>query len=570
MPLQIRRGNTAERLAITPLPGELIFDTQTNKLYIGNSTGTAGGVVAAGDVAGNMVGNLNLNGFDITGSGNISVTGSLTINGETIVGTGVVEGSTYKINIAADDSTIMLNATNETVTATGGLFGPIFTNLIDSADSSAITVTPATTFETNVTVQGNGIFNDIVTVGTSMRGPNIELTHDDPTARLLGLTHVTNDALGASVILRKSRGTIASNTVVVSNDILSSITAQGYDGSAYQISSRMIQRAAGTVTGGRVPGNIEFYTTNNSGTLQKRLECTYDGFVNVGGNVDVTGNVVIGGYFAATNEVSGARMLDLIQHTTDTTGVTLALKKGRGTLTSPTVVVANDIIGSVTAQGYDGAAFQTSSRIVQRASGTVASGIVPGSIELYTTNNSGSSSLRVTVDHTGLVETTGAVTVGGNLTTNSFVRFDNTTYTTGSYVLFRQYHNNADASNVTFARYRGTSAAPTVIQTNDKVGDLTWAAYDGASLIGMAGINATVTGAVGTNSMPSRMQFLLHDGTSNAVRLTLNNDGLVSFTGTGLVAGGGSGEVNTASVATYMKINFGGTDYAIPLYAINP
>lgn len=43
MPLQIRRGPTADRLANTPLAGELVFDTTTGSVYIGNGT-TAGGL----------------------------------------------------------------------------------------------------------------------------------------------------------------------------------------------------------------------------------------------------------------------------------------------------------------------------------------------------------------------------------------------------------------------------------------------------------------------------------------------------------------------------------------------
>ena len=43
MPLQLRRGPTADRLANTPLAGELVFDTTTGSVYIGNGT-TAGGL----------------------------------------------------------------------------------------------------------------------------------------------------------------------------------------------------------------------------------------------------------------------------------------------------------------------------------------------------------------------------------------------------------------------------------------------------------------------------------------------------------------------------------------------
>lgn len=43
MPLQIRRGPTADRLAIRPLVGELVYDTTTGAVFVGNGT-TLGGV----------------------------------------------------------------------------------------------------------------------------------------------------------------------------------------------------------------------------------------------------------------------------------------------------------------------------------------------------------------------------------------------------------------------------------------------------------------------------------------------------------------------------------------------
>jgi len=47
MPLQIRRGTTAQRLAITPLTGELVYDTTTGQLFVGNGT-TLGGATTTG------------------------------------------------------------------------------------------------------------------------------------------------------------------------------------------------------------------------------------------------------------------------------------------------------------------------------------------------------------------------------------------------------------------------------------------------------------------------------------------------------------------------------------------
>jgi len=53
MALQIRRGEERERTSVVPLVGELLYVTDTNKLYIGDGN-TAGGV-AISSTGGNPV-----------------------------------------------------------------------------------------------------------------------------------------------------------------------------------------------------------------------------------------------------------------------------------------------------------------------------------------------------------------------------------------------------------------------------------------------------------------------------------------------------------------------------------
>lgn len=54
MALQIRRGTDAERLAITPLQGELIFTTDNKEVFVGDGT-TAGGIGITGSGGGGSV-----------------------------------------------------------------------------------------------------------------------------------------------------------------------------------------------------------------------------------------------------------------------------------------------------------------------------------------------------------------------------------------------------------------------------------------------------------------------------------------------------------------------------------
>ena len=89
MALQIRRGLEADRSSITPLEGELIYVTDTKVVYVGDGT-TAGGVLVSGDVVDDTTpqlgGNLDLNGNNITGTGNINITGTITATGNVNLG----------------------------------------------------------------------------------------------------------------------------------------------------------------------------------------------------------------------------------------------------------------------------------------------------------------------------------------------------------------------------------------------------------------------------------------------------------------------------------------------------
>lgn len=96
MALRLRRGTDAERLLITPLQGEPIFTTDTKRLYVGDGS-TVGGVLVTGDQSNTQVladttpqlgGDLDLNGNNITGAGNIAIDGTITATGSISLGDG--------------------------------------------------------------------------------------------------------------------------------------------------------------------------------------------------------------------------------------------------------------------------------------------------------------------------------------------------------------------------------------------------------------------------------------------------------------------------------------------------
>lgn len=142
MTLRLRRGTDAERESVVFAEGELVYTTDTKELYVGDGT-TAGGILVTQsgetpntaitaiveDLTPQLGANLDLNGFGAFGLGNITIDGNIdanTISAASFVGDGsglfnlpggVIDGETYRINIAGDDSTIIVNTSNNELTA---------------------------------------------------------------------------------------------------------------------------------------------------------------------------------------------------------------------------------------------------------------------------------------------------------------------------------------------------------------------------------------------------------------------------------------------------------------------
>ena len=115
MALRLRRGTDAERLLITPVQGELIYTTDTKKLYIGDGT-TVGGQIVEGAGSPDLAGLTDIN---VAGAedGQLLAYNSATLKWEASDLNGVVQGSNYQINITGSDSSTIVNAETLTITA---------------------------------------------------------------------------------------------------------------------------------------------------------------------------------------------------------------------------------------------------------------------------------------------------------------------------------------------------------------------------------------------------------------------------------------------------------------------
>lgn len=219
MALKLRRGTNAERLTVTPEQGELIYTTDTKRLFVGDGS-TAGGNVVTGindivdDTTPQLGADLDLNGNDITGTGNINITGTITATGSINLGDGAggdiisvggrlssalipdqdlvhdigseslrwrnawfssinaagqITADSIQADLIANDSTVAYN--NETNTFTGTFNGDFVGNLTGAVDGDLT----GSVFSDNSSVIVDAINQKITTRSILTPGTNLQI-----------------------------------------------------------------------------------------------------------------------------------------------------------------------------------------------------------------------------------------------------------------------------------------------------------------------------------------------------------------------------------------------------------
>ena len=305
MALRLRRGTDAERLLITPLQGELIYTIDTKQLYAGDGT-TAGGTLVSAAAATTLE---SLTDTDLAGKANGQVlswnSGTNKWEPTTIasgVGDGVVEGSNYQINIISDDSTVLVNS--DTNTFTGNLTGDVLGNLTGNVNGNIIgnltgNVTgnidgdvKGSIFAEDSSVMVDAISNSIkantdnifvtsknVVAGTlALSGidsfgakAGIKITTDgnaDDLYSLFDIVGATESEVGSAINFSRSRGTLASPTVLQDEDEILGINYFGYDSNnTPQVAAVIQARVDGTPGSGSVPGTLALLTADSNGDI---------------------------------------------------------------------------------------------------------------------------------------------------------------------------------------------------------------------------------------------------------------------------------------------------------------
>lgn len=157
-----------------------------------------------------------------------------------------------------------------------------FTIANNNASNTVINLSSTGDFE----VQDNGttalFVRDNGTVGIGTNAPAYLLHLASNGNTYMALERASANTSGNQIYGLKSRGTVASPTVITSGDDLLLLRAYGNDGTADVESGRLTFDSEGTISTGIVPGIIRFYTASTSGTLTQRMVINSSGDAGIG------------------------------------------------------------------------------------------------------------------------------------------------------------------------------------------------------------------------------------------------------------------------------------------------
>lgn len=606
MPLQLRRGTTAERLSIVPLPGEPILDTDLNTIFIGNGT-TAGGVSAltgvtseeAMDIIGQMFLNGQHEGLTFSYGAEQDAAGRIDAKIDLSNYDGEVSASAFRGSLFANDSQLLIDADTGSINVFTANASSVITSLVDANNiivrddltaNNIIGDIKGSVFADNSTLLVNAIDSSINLDGT-VKGdiiPNSNETYDIGSA-----TNRFKDLYlsGTSLFLGNAQITASGSTI----DLPAGSTVDGV----------LIGSGTGTGSGVVEGNNYKINIVSNDSTMMVNSD-TGEFFGNITGFHlgDSKGSL-----FADDSSI----LIDGI--TRNISGRNISALDGDITLTNGDLRLVNSdlVIGADTVRSLDptvyGQGISVNNNLLLYDNAVVCSSLTNDN--LYLGTNNPNFGVQIVEGRIKLISIDGSNPVFFN---NGF--------------LIANSHDNPQSHIVNYYRTRGTYVAQTGVLDGDKITEWRIQAHCGTPL-GTSGrkqaarITFTVDGTPTTDSVPTRVTFSTASGvgvaplaaleltpdqvvkvkslggldtetitlesaiSTGSIRIYENNiegensneDIVIRPSGTGTVdlelptqstvgaAGGASALPATPSI--YFKIKVNGTEYVVPGFAVS-
>lgn len=415
MALRLRRGTNSERGLITPADGELVYTTDTKRLYIGDGTTTGGNPV---DTAGTAFGsNVDLNNYDLTGTGNINITGSITATGNI----------TADGNLTLGGNLIIGDAPSDTVS----FLAKVESHVLPDVDGARNLGSSTNKF--------NQIWANTVHVTDDIISPsvNANIVGDDSTVLLNRAT----GALNATGILKGDVKAVddsyfynaTSKAVVAGQGTFSGVVqASSFVGSIVGDVQGTVFGDDSTVLVDGINGTLSNGTlTFSEGVLDITSQAGIGKRLTIGTNSDVETQGI---NFKAASAAGKFINVEGLSTGSQSTGIDWQV--ARGSLGTKTTLQAGDDLGSIKFSGHDGTNENTVSSMIQwsvEAGASISNGVLPGKIFLLTTADNATSWKGVTIDSGGrlCINGTGIATaeldVTGNSVVSGYSKFGNLT-----------------------------------------------------------------------------------------------------------------------------------------------
>ncbi len=413
MPLQIRRGTEDQRqeelvdLGKPLLPGEPLYVTDDQRLYIGDGV-TPGGVLvtgfnandalvsaANGLVAGNAF-NPNISFlFGLTQQSNNRIEARLDLasyNGE-------IGASAFRGSLLAADSSTLVNY----LTAAINLDGTIKGDVIPFGNATWDLGEAGNRFK-KLYLSDNGIsigMADITASGLTVNLPANSTVGGVPIAAIApGVDYQVNIISADSTRIVDAQ--TARFTGTFDGDLSGSVFA---DDSTILVDA--IDRKVFANNG--LYGDVKNFSDTlilraiDSTAMLRTLRFTTDGGVTVGNGVLEVNNLlsrVTDAMSIVSETINVVSPVLTVAGVNDSTadGESVNISRSRGTIFSPAVVQNNDNLGNFTFTGFDGTSYAFAGGIRAYVNGVVSSGIIPTRVEHTVADAAGVAKLALTVE----------------------------------------------------------------------------------------------------------------------------------------------------------------------------
>ena len=603
MPLQIRRGPTADRLSTVPLEGELIYDSTTGAVFIGN--GFSFGGVPVTNISAEDVRNIAASQFlGISFNDNSLHTGITFQNVDNRIIATVNDSlsGNFSGNFFAEDSGLVIDG--RTGTVYGPFIGSLFSEdstLLVNGDNGSINldgtvkgdITPDSSEEYDIGSPSNR-FKDLYLSGSSLWLGDAQLTASGESLVLPSGTTVDGNPVGIELgqeyeinVKGDLRGSVYPDD--------STVPTNPEDPEDSTRTQPLVDAINGSINLNRtVKGNIvpDVTETHNIGSITNRFNKLYLTESNASlwiGNavigatstvIDLPVGSTVGGIPIGSGSGTGDGVVEGSNYKINVVGndstllvdsdnnrffgilVGNVLGDVTGNLTGNVIgSLDGDVSGSVFADDssilVDGIDKRFFGNLLGDVTGNLTGNVVtsriqsPDSSQIIIEHNTRFSS-QLVVDDDAVVEGTLTVRESINVDSNAVVEGVLTVKESiavlssnpeGRMISVEQYHNEPISASIAFKKARGTLESQLAVQNDDRLGDIDWNAWTGTGNYTSATIRAAVEGTVTGASVPSRIEFLT-TGSSGELRRAafINSDSelVTEFTNRQVLNVGGS------------------------------